>query len=194
MFLITIPNLNKKLVYAASFSALYLILGYLVTFVTGPSLRGSDAHLIRALLIVVLASRFKTPGSATLMGIISGFILLGIPAPASFLYLPGSILAGLTYDLFMSIGNYSKNSKNKILIILFSIFSGISEAIIVTFGFIMLGFEFYEILARLSIFNMNIGYYGIWLYSIGKNVIMSFIGAIVATVIVSKLHLFSRNK
>ena len=108
--MITIPNLNKKLVYAASFSALYIILAYLVTFVTGPSLRGSDAHLIRALLIVILASRFKTPGSATLMGIISGFILLGVPAPASFLYLPGSILAGLTYDLFMSIGNYSKNS------------------------------------------------------------------------------------
>ena len=178
---------SKRISYAAMFSALYLLLAYFTSLFLGPQLRGSDAHLIRATLMVLLAARLRTPGGPILMGLISGMLLLGIPAPISFFYLPGSLAAGLVYDASLNMGNYAEATQSRKRVILASALSGLSESIIVTAGFFIIGFPFQEISTRLSLGGLNPGIAGIWLYSIGKNGLMSIIGAIIALSLIPRL-------
>ena len=127
---------SKVIAYAAVFSAFYLLLSYSVAITIGPVLRGSGAHLFRALLMVLIAARLGVPGGATMMGIISGVLLLAVPAPAAFLYFPGTVAAGLVYDLSLR-GNFARNATNSRRILTGSLLSGIAESVIVTGGFFL---------------------------------------------------------
>lgn len=179
--------------YAGVFTALYILLSYFGSLVFGPQLRGSDAHLYRALLMAVLAWRLRSPGGPTLMGIVSGLLLLGIPAPASFLYLPGGLAAGLTYDLLMRGGNYSSNSRKSSRVIFGSVISGLAEAIIVTSGFFAIGFDFQALVERLVAGGFPTSIWAIWLYAVGKNLVFSFIGALIALAMIRKLSPLQRR-
>ena len=178
---------SRMISYAAAFAALYLILSYIPSLIFGSLLRGSDAHLVRAVLMAILATRFTTYGGPSLMGLISGLLLLGIPAPAAFLYFPGSLVAGVVYDASLRVGNYGKAARKRRRIILSSILAGIAESSIVTAGFFLIGFPFQEIVYRLALGGFEPGIGGIWLYSVGKNVIMSIVGGSVAIYLIPRL-------
>ena len=177
---------SKLITYSAVFAALYLSITYLSSLAFGSILRGSDAHMVRAALMAILATRLKTPGGPTLMGLLSGILLLGVPAPASFIYLPGSIASGLIYDLCLRIGNYGDVSRRKMRILSSSLFSGLVESTIVTALLFLIGFSFSEILLRLTLGGIFPGVAGIWFYSLGKNAIMSLIGASLAIALIPR--------
>ena len=167
---------SKVIAYAAVFSAFYLLLSYSVAITIGPVLRGSGAHLFRALLMVLIAARLGVPGGATMMGIISGVLLLAVPAPAAFLYFPGTVAAGLVYDLSLR-GNFARNATNSRRILTGSLLSGIAESVIVTGGFFLIGFSFTEIIAALAASGYaSAGIIGIWIFALGKNIIMTTVG------------------
>ena len=178
---------SRTISYAAGFSALYLLLTYFSSLAFGPVLRGSDAHLLRALLMALLATRLRAPGGPTLMGVISGVLLLGIPAPAAFLYFPGSVAAGLVYDASLRLGPYSKRARARGPVISSSILSGLAESFVVTSSFFLIGFPFEEIVSRLAFGGLESGVLGIWFYSLGKNAVMSIVGAGIALALIPKL-------
>lgn len=177
---------TKLIAIAALFAALYILLSYVSSYIVGPQLRGVDAHFWRALLMAVLASRLRTRGGPTLMGLVSGFLLLGIPAPAAFLYLPASVLAGLVYDYALW-SDYSQAVLKKSRAIPAAVLSGIAESITAMIGLFILGFPFETLLGRLDLIGLT-GPIGILLYGLGKNVAMSALGAAVALLLLPKLQ------
>ena len=164
--------------YAAIFSALYLLLSYSSSTVFGPLFRGSEAHCFRAMTMALIAARLAYPGGPIIMSVVSGFLLLFVPAPAAFLYLPGTIGAGVSYDYFLRQGNYKTNSSNPSKIVIGSV-SGVVESLIVTAGLLVIGFNFTELVAGLNQLGFEtIGIIGILTFSISKNLILSFVGAL----------------
>ena len=179
---------SRLISYAAIFTALYMLLSYSISISVGPVLRGSGAHLFRALLMAIIAAMLRGPGGPIMMSIISGVLLLAVPAPAAFLYLPGTLAAGLVYDFGLRGGNYSQNARNGFRILTASVLSGIAEAIVVTGGFFIIGFSFIEIVTAVSASGYgSSGLAGIWAVSIGKNIVMSTIGASLAILIIRLL-------
>lgn len=120
------------------------------------------------------------------MGLVSGFLLLGIPAPAAFLYLPASVLAGLVYDYALW-SDYSQAVLKKSRAIPAAVLSGIAESITAMIGLFILGFPFETLLGRLDLIGLT-GPIGILLYGLGKNVAMSALGAAVALLLLPKLQ------
>ena len=176
---------SSMIAYAAVFTALYMLLSYSIAITIGPVLRGSGAHLFRALLMALIAARLGVPGGATLMGIISGILLVAIPSPGAFLYLPGTIAAGIVYDFSLRGGNYSSNAKNGTRVLIGSLLSGISESVIVTGGFFVIGFSFTEIVTALAASGFaSAGIVGIWVFALGKNIIMSGVGVGLALAVI----------
>ena len=176
------PTSRVKLIaYATMFTAIYFVLAYVVSATIGPLLRGSGAHFFRAFCMVLFASQLRTPKGPFVFSIISGFLLLMVPAPASYLYLPGSVGAGLVYEFWLRRGDYAKNAVSNNMIIVGSILSGATESAIVTAGLFAIGFSFSELLVLTASTGLpNIGIAGIWIFSLSKNILLSAIGAFVA--------------
>tara|TARA_B100001123_G_C15179103_1_gene974577 strand:+ start:116 stop:718 length:603 start_codon:yes stop_codon:yes gene_type:complete len=171
----------KLIAYATIFTAVYFVLSYAVSATIGPLLRGSGAHFFRALCMVLIASQLRTPNGPLVFGTVSGILLLLVPAPASYLYLPGSVGAGIVYEFYLRRGDYAKNAVSPNMIMIGSLLSGIAESAIVTAGLFAIGFSFDELITLTAATGFsNIGIVGIWVFSLGKNIIMSAIGASVA--------------
>ena len=136
--------------------------------------------------MTILALRLRVIGGPSLMGLISGFLLLAVPSSTSILYLHSSLLCGITYDLIMKT-SYNKPKINRNIIIISAILSGFIESISVLTGLFILGFPFNILLGRLELIGMA-STVGILIYGIGKNVIMSGLGAIAAIFIVSRIN------
>ena len=169
---------SQLIAFATIFTALYFVLSYSVSIVIGPLLRGSGAHFFRAFCMVLIAAKLRSPNGPFIMGTISGILLLLVPAPHSFLYLPGSIVAGFIYDKWLQYGNYYTNSISRTKIVIGSLLSGFGESIVVTAGLFLLGFNFTEIIALANSTGLgSTSFIGIWIFSIGKNIVMSFFGA-----------------
>ena len=176
------PTSRVKLIaYATMFTAIYFVLAYVVSATIGPLLRGAGAQFFRAFCMVLIASQLRTPNGPLVFSIISGFLLLMVPAPASYLYLPGSVGAGLVYEFWLRRGDYAKNAVSNNMIIVGSILSGATESAIVTAGLFAIGFSFSELLVLTASTGLpNIGIAGIWIFSLSKNILLSAIGAFVA--------------
>lgn len=171
----------KLIAYATMFTAIYFVLAYVVSATIGPLLRGSGAHFFRAFCMVLIASQLRTPNGPLVFSIVSGFLLLMVPAPASYLYLPGSIGAGLVYEFWLRRGDYAKNAVSSNMIIVGSILSGATESAIVTAGLFAIGFSFSELLVLTASTGLpNVGIVGIWVFSLSKNILLSALGAFVA--------------
>ena len=156
----------------------------------GPLLRGSGAHFFRAFCMVLIASQLRTPNGPLILGIISGILLLLVPAPASYLYLPGSIGAGIVYDFWLRRGDYSKNAISTKMILIGSMLSGAAESAIVTFGLFSIGFTFSELIVLTSSTGLgSLGVLGIWIFSLSKNILMSSLGASTAIVLITSKRL-----
>ena len=166
----------KLIAYATMFTAVYFVLSYVVSATIGPLLRGSGAHFFRAFCMVLIASQLRTQNGPLVFSIVSGLLLLMVPAPASYLYLPGSIGAGLVYEFWLRRGDYAKNAISNKMIVIGSMLSGAAESAIVTAGLFAIGFSFSEI----SVLTSDIGVVGIWVFSLSKNILMSTLGAFVA--------------
>ena len=179
------PNTNT-IAYSAILSSLYLILSYITSYAIGPQIRGIDAHFWRAMLMTILAMRLRVIGGPSLMGVISGFLLLAVPSSTSFLYLHSSILCGITYDLIMK-SSYNNSRIKRSIIITSSIISGLVESVSVLIGLFIFGFPFNILLGRLELIGMA-SPIGIFIYGIGKNVIMSGLGAFTAIFIISRIN------
>jgi len=177
---------TKIIAYSAILSSLYIVLSYITSYTLGPQIRGIDAHFWRAMLMTILALRLRVIGGPSLMGLISGFLLLAVPSSTSILYLHSSLLCGITYDLIMKT-SYNKPKINRNIIIISAILSGFIESISVLTGLFILGFPFNILLGRLELIGMA-STVGILIYGIGKNVIMSGLGAIAAIFIVSRIN------
>jgi hypothetical protein len=121
--------------HAGVFSAAYLAYGFVSSITFGPQFHGLDVHLARAFFMAVLAARLRVPGGPSLMGLISGLLLLGIPAPSAPFLLPASVLAGLSYDLWMRGGAYAQNVSRMGRIIGGSALGGVAESAVVTAGY-----------------------------------------------------------
>ena len=174
--------------YAAIFSALYLLLSYSSSSVFGPLFRGSEAHCFRAMTMAVIAARLAYPGGPIIMSFVSGFLLLFVPAPAAFLYLPGTIGAGVSYDYFLRQGNYKTNCSNPSKVVIGSVFSGIVESLIVTAGLFVIGFNFTELITGLNQLGFDsVGLIGILTFSISKNLILSFVGGLLGMFFIKNL-------
>ena len=78
--------------------------------------------------MTILALRLRVIGGPSLMGLISGFLLLAVPSSTSILYLHSSLLCGITYDLIMKT-SYNKPKINRNIIIISAILSGFIESI-----------------------------------------------------------------
>ena len=182
---------SQLIAFATIFTALYFVLSYSVSIVIGPLLRGSGAHFFRAFCMVLIAAKLRSPNGPFIMGTISGILLLLVPAPHSFLYLPGSIVAGFIYDKWLQYGNYYTNSISRTKIVIGSMLSGFGESIVVTAGLFLLGFNFTEIIALANSTGLgSTSFIGIWIFSIGKNIVMSFFGAAFAFgFILSLIHI-----
>ena len=179
----TFSNISRSqlIAFATIFTALYFVLSYSISVVVGPILRGSGAHFFRAFCMVLIAAKLRSPNGPFIMGTISGILLLLVPAPHSFLYLPGSIAAGLIYDKWLQFGNYYFNSISHTKIIIGSILSGIGESVVVTTGLFLIGFNFAEIIALANSTGLgSTTLIGIWVFSVRKNIVMSFFGAVFA--------------
>ena len=171
----------KLIAYATMFTAIYFVLAYVVSATIGPLLRGSGAHFFRAFCMVLIASQLRTPNGPLVFSIVSGLLLLMVPAPASYLYLPGSIGAGLVYEFWLRRGDYAKNAVSNNMIIVGSILSGATESAIVTAGLFAIGFSFSELLVLTASTGLpNVGIVGIWVFSLSKNILLSALGAFVA--------------
>ncbi|MBI4257743.1 MAG: hypothetical protein HY619_02200 [Thaumarchaeota archaeon] len=120
------------------------------------------------------------------MGVIGGFLLLGVPAPAAFLYLPASIFAGLVYDYSLR-SDYGRAVLKKSRVIPAAILSGVAESVTAMAGLFVLGFPFELLLGRLDLIGIA-GPIGILLYGLGKNIVMSTVGALVALSLLPKLQ------
>jgi len=172
---------TKLIAYATMFTAVYFVLSYTISIVVGPLLRGSGAHFFRAFCMVLIASQLRIPNGPLVLGIISGILLLLVPAPASYLYLPGSIGAGIVYEFWLRRGNYSKNAVSPTMAVIGSMLSGAAESSIVTFGLFTIGFTFSELVVLTSSVGLGtVGLLGIWIFSLSKNIIMSMFGAFAA--------------
>ena len=181
---------TKLIAYATIFTAVYFVLSYAVSVVIGPLLRGSGAHFFRAFCMVLIASQLRTPNGPLILGIISGILLLLVPAPASYLYLPGSIGAGIVYDFWLRRGDYSKNAISTKMILIGSMLSGAAESAIVTFGLFSIGFTFSELIVFTSSTGLgSLGVLGIWIFSLSKNILMSSLGASTAIVLITSKRL-----
>ena len=77
--------------------------------------------------------------------------------------------------------NYYFNSISHTKIIIGSILSGIGESVVVTTGLFLIGFNFAEIIALANSTGLgSTTLIGIWVFSVGKNIVMSFFGAVFA--------------
>lgn len=171
----------KLIAYATMFTAVYFVLSYVVSATVGPLLRGSGAHFFRAFCMVLIASQLRTPNGPLVFSIVSGLLLLMVPAPASYLYLPGSIGAGLVYEFCLRRGDYAKNAISNKMMVIGSMLSGAAESAIVTAGLFAIGFSFSELLVLTTSTGFpNVGILGIWIFSLSKNILMSTLGAFVA--------------
>lgn len=126
---------SRIIAHAGVFTALYIAYGFGSSVSFGPQLHGLDVHAARALLMAVLAARLRTPGGPSLMGLISGLLLLGIPAPSAPFLLPASLLAGVTYDMVMRAGIYAENVRRPARVLGGSALEGIAESAVVTAGY-----------------------------------------------------------
>lgn len=126
---------TRIVAHAGIFAAAYLVYGFSSGVSFGAQLHGLDVHVARAFLMAVVAARLRAPGGPSLMGLISGLLLLGIPGPSAPFLLPASLLAGVSYDLAMRAGIYAENVGRPGRILAGSALEGIVESAVVTGGY-----------------------------------------------------------
>ncbi len=166
---------------SAAFSAVYVTYGYLSSIILGNILHGMDIHFIRAFLMIILAVRLKNVGGPTLMGFISGVLIFVAPfsSPDKPILPFATIAAGTAYDAALRKG-YSNNVVKPIRVLPAASLSGVVEAVVVTVGLTVMGFPFEEAAALLSLFIPKADVYAIWGYLLGRNLVISLVGAIAA--------------
>lgn len=133
--------MSKKIILTPSyvvsqvsfFSATYIVFGIIYSYLIAPLVPGGlPTHVVRAMLVALLAWRSPKFGSATMMGFAAGVGLhVAVPiTPAPYLF-PSTFAACLAYDLFMSRGEFAANVGNRRLIVTGSMVSGVVDAIVV---------------------------------------------------------------
>lgn len=179
---------SKIVAFSGLFAAAYLAYGFISSVSFGQVLHSVDIHLVRALLMATLAAVLGYTGGPSVMGTVSGILLAGSPfggASKAFL-LPSTLAAGLVFDLAMKGGKYSNNVKRLGRIGLASGLSGLAESVVVTGGLTAIGFPFQEAAALISIVIPGVGLTHVWIYLLGRNLVMSLIGGLLAFIIIRR--------
>jgi hypothetical protein len=179
---------SKIVAFSGLFAAAYLTYGFISSVSAGQILHGVDIHLVRALLMASLAAVLGYTGGPSIMGTVSGLLLAGSPfggASKTFL-LPSSVVAGLVFDLAMRGGKYGENVKRLGRIGLASGLSGLAESAVVTGGLTAIGFPFQEAVELISIVIPGVGLSHVWVYLLGRNLVMSVVGGLLAFMIIRR--------
>ena len=91
---------SRDIALVAGLSGLYLAYGYVSGVTLGNAIGSLDLILLIALLFTVLASVTRRAWSATLLGTITGLVLLGTPGAPSPAHIAVPLIAGgLVFDL-----------------------------------------------------------------------------------------------
>jgi len=179
---------SKVVAFSGLFSALYLAYGFVSGVSIGNILHAVDVHLVRAFLMASLAAVLGYAWGSTLMGTVSGILLAGSPfggASKPFL-LPASVAAGLVFDLAMRGGDYSKNVKKLSRIQIAAGLSGLVESAVVNGGLTAIGFPFQEAVEVIALVIPGVTLGHVWLYLLGRNLVMSLIGGFLAFIIIRR--------
>ena len=92
---------SRDLVLVSGFAAIYIGYGYVSSVFFRQFTRSLDLFFLIAVLFAVLAVIVEKPGTATLLGAVTGLIFFGTPAPAAQHIAASHLANGLVFDLYL---------------------------------------------------------------------------------------------
>ena len=192
MVSLTSPASKAKVIsYGAILSAVYVVYAAISSLAIGQVLQGVDVHFVRAMLLMVGAARVKRYGVPTVMGFASALLLASSPisSPDFFLLIPATFAAGLAYDLALRGGDYAKNALNLRRIFTATLLSSLSESLVVTGGLLAIGWPFSQSAEFLTaVLGIAPSLALIIFFLLGRNVLLSILGAETGGYVLSRLN------
>lgn len=171
---------TKDLMLTTSFSAIYVVYGYVSSVTVGGITHGVDVIFVGSALFVLLGAFTARFGAPTLMGAIAGALFaFAVPAPFSFSLIPACIMYGLTYDIYMQLTGYPTNVTKKPHVIIAS-----------TLSSAMMSLTVFSVLTLMGFFQVNVSaLVFIWLAGILEGTIAGLAGGFLGLRIARYLHL-----
>lgn len=171
-------------------SGFYLMYAFTSSVALGRFLQGVDIHLVRALVLTIVAARLGRPWGPSTIGFISAILIAVAPfsSPDKIFLIPATLAAGIVFDLMLMLGRYEENVLNRFRVGVAAAVSGTAESLIVLGGLLAIGWPFTDSANFLKFIIGTASPILLFGFLVGRNIAMSLVGASLGRVIIRRMR------